>query len=242
MSILSLGYFNSTIRPCSSISYFHNILNFLKPYVKILLLNHNASGPFGDSQVDFAIKLASSIALALENSRLYQEIKEFAEEKKQMAYHDELTKIANRRFLRDRLRKDIARAERENELVAVLLVDSIARIGGDEFIVILTNPSDISGITRVLKNIHIKLSEPMLIGNNKLSVPVSIGISVYPGDSSDIDRLIACADKALTLQRKKLTTTNFSKILNDLKAHDISIYFAGASGRSSNCYCFNKAS
>ncbi|TDT50861.1 PAS domain S-box-containing protein/diguanylate cyclase (GGDEF)-like protein [Enterobacter sp. AG5470] len=75
--------------------------------------------------------------------------------------------------------------------------DCIARVGGDEFAVIITDiiaPSDCSDIAR---NLIKKLEEPYTINDETLFVSASIGISFYPGDTSNLDELFKNADQAM---------------------------------------------
>jgi diguanylate cyclase (GGDEF)-like protein/PAS domain S-box-containing protein len=76
-------------------------------------------------------------------------------------------------------------------------VDTLARIGGDEFVVVLTQvdgPHSIDGfLTRVLK----VSSLPFRIGQRKIDLSVSIGITLFPSDDIDSDGLIRDADHAM---------------------------------------------
>lgn len=79
--------------------------------------------------------------------------------------------------------------------------DTVARQGGDEFIIILTDVVDVQNITKVAEKILDVISHPFEIEGRKLFVTASIGISVYPSDApSDTtaaDTLIKNADVAM---------------------------------------------
>ncbi|MDH3759401.1 MAG: diguanylate cyclase [Gammaproteobacteria bacterium] len=75
--------------------------------------------------------------------------------------------------------------------------DTVARIGGDEFLVILADIPDLSIIERVASNLIQQISQPIVIDGNEVAVGTSIGISIYPDDASDADALIRIADKAM---------------------------------------------
>ena len=81
--------------------------------------------------------------------------------------------------------------------------DTVVRMGGDEFVVILENidkTNDIFSIsTRLLKTV----SEPLQLSGHELSIAVSAGASVYPRDSSDANTLLKYASVALTEARKR---------------------------------------
>lgn len=75
--------------------------------------------------------------------------------------------------------------------------DFLARIGGDEFFIIIENMNNIDEIKSVAKKICYELSSPFFINDEKILVSASIGISVYPFDSFDLKTLLKHADVAL---------------------------------------------
>ncbi len=75
--------------------------------------------------------------------------------------------------------------------------DIIARQGGDEFIVALTELSDIKHVIEVAKKILITIAKPITIKNHEISITTSIGISLYPQHGDDLYTLIKLADEAL---------------------------------------------
>lgn len=76
-------------------------------------------------------------------------------------------------------------------------VDTVARIGGDEFSVICTEIAMRVDIAKSAKRVIKKLSQPISIDGNTIKIGVSIGISLYPSDSEIKEDLIKKADKAL---------------------------------------------
>lgn len=76
-------------------------------------------------------------------------------------------------------------------------VDTVARMGGDEFTIILEGLSQDEDITRVAERITKSLAEPFLLGAERASIGVSIGITVYPTDDHEIDDLLRHADTAM---------------------------------------------
>lgn len=84
---------------------------------------------------------------------------------------------------------------RESDSVAHL--DSIARIGGDEFTIILSELKDISCVERIAQAILKKIAMPYKLGENVAYISASIGITLYPDDSDDINTLIINADQAM---------------------------------------------
>ncbi len=187
---------------------------------------------FTDIHIDFARKLTTSLSLALENSRLFNDRKKMEEEMRQMAHHDPLTGLPNRRLFMDIMKVELNQANRHRKKMAILFLDldrfkevndtlgheagdlilkeaasrlgtavrksdTIARIGGDEFNVILADivrPEDIADIARKIVEAFRK---PYRIMGHDLHSTTSIGISVYPDDSEETDTLLKYADIAM---------------------------------------------
>ncbi|HZE61629.1 MAG TPA: EAL domain-containing protein, partial [Burkholderiales bacterium] len=75
--------------------------------------------------------------------------------------------------------------------------DSICRIGGDEFVVVLPEVKRSSDVASVAQKVIEQLSHPVLIEERELVVTPSIGISVFPDDGRDAETLIRNADAAM---------------------------------------------
>lgn len=74
----------------------------------------------------------------------------------------------------------------------------VARIGGDEFNVLIYEPLNVSDIDNMLANLRANLKELTLDnGKKKLPITFSAGLAVYPQDATDLNELTSCADKAL---------------------------------------------
>jgi len=82
-------------------------------------------------------------------------------------------------------------------LECVREVDTVARMGGDEFTAILEGISGVADVLVVAKRIVESISTPFEIGPHRISIGVSIGITLYPLDDEDIDELLRHADKAM---------------------------------------------
>lgn len=81
--------------------------------------------------------------------------------------------------------------------------DTVARLSGDEFTLILKSIDSIDGLEYVAENILDKLESPFVIQSNVLHVSASIGIALYPGDADEIEKLISNADQAMYQAKNK---------------------------------------
>ena len=92
----------------------------------------------------------------------------------------------------DRLLQQVA-----GRLVGSLrLADTVARTGGDEFLVMLPE-ADADDAVRVVRKISSALERPFDVGGNTLHVTASVGISIFPNDGSDAETLLRNADNAM---------------------------------------------
>jgi diguanylate cyclase (GGDEF)-like protein/PAS domain S-box-containing protein len=86
--------------------------------------------------------------------------------------------------------------------------DTLARIGGDEFSVVLMGVSNEEAIAAVTKKILALISEPIYIDGHEIYTSGSIGIAVYPMDGEDGHTLLKHADQAM-YQAKERDGNNF---------------------------------
>jgi diguanylate cyclase (GGDEF)-like protein len=159
-------------------------------------------------------------------------LQESEEALRHLAYHDQLTGLANRALMEDRINQAIEHAKRYDFYVAVLLVDldrfkpindsfghsagdevlkaigrrlrdcvrasdTVARIGGDEFVAVLDQLQGVEDANRVAKSITRSLGEPFMVQGQALGISASIGLALYPLHASDAQSLIKHADKAM---------------------------------------------
>lgn len=80
--------------------------------------------------------------------------------------------------------------------------DTLARIGGDEFAVILLGVNNDDELNQVLNRILARLSEPFVEEGVTLSLSASIGVAVYPLDDVDPDTLLRHADQAMVMAKQ----------------------------------------
>ena len=75
--------------------------------------------------------------------------------------------------------------------------DTVARMGGDEFIVIFENISQNRDSAILADKVLNLFSEPFALGEHNINIGASIGVSLHPRDGEDFEKLSTCADKAM---------------------------------------------
>ena len=80
--------------------------------------------------------------------------------------------------------------------------DTLARIGGDEFVAIMTDLENIEESGSILERLLNVAADPVTVGDNVVHVSVSIGLTLYPQDDVDADQLIRHADKAMHVAKQ----------------------------------------
>jgi len=94
--------------------------------------------------------------------------------------------------------------------------DTLARIAGDEFIIVLESLSSVSDISRLSEKLLKKISAPFLFDGQEAYVGISIGIAIYPTDGISVNELMKNADTAMYYAKHsgKNTFKFFSPELN----------------------------
>lgn len=75
--------------------------------------------------------------------------------------------------------------------------DTVARIGGDEFTVIVSDVPNQAVVERICEEILVKIAQPYQLGENVVTVSASIGVTMYPEDASDAGEILKNADMAM---------------------------------------------
>jgi diguanylate cyclase (GGDEF)-like protein len=86
---------------------------------------------------------------------------------------------------------------------AIREVDTVARTGGDEFMVLIADTRDKSDLAALATKIGKVLGEPFRIDAAEVHSSASIGISVYPVDGTNADALVARADEAMYFAKQR---------------------------------------
>ncbi len=92
---------------------------------------------------------------------------------------------------------ELLKAVSERLKACVREIDTVARMGGDEFTIILEGISSIQNILVVAKRITESIATPFELKGHHISVGVSIGITIYPHDDHPVDELLKHADMAM---------------------------------------------
>jgi diguanylate cyclase (GGDEF)-like protein len=75
--------------------------------------------------------------------------------------------------------------------------DTVSRQGGDEFVVLLSEVTAAQDAVLTAEKLIKAIAEPHLIGEHRLNVTLSIGISLYPDDGEDVEAVLTNADTAM---------------------------------------------
>ncbi len=168
----------------------------------------------------------------LEVRLLYKELAQYSKQQQELALHDPLTGLPNRRLLEDRIEHTLQQSARSRAKSAVLYLDldgfkaindsyghgygdeilkmvaarlvgasrkedTVARIGGDEFVIVLGNLAGKGDAREPAAKLIEVISEPYFINDLTLRLSTSIGIAIYPDDASTVESLLGAADTAL---------------------------------------------
>lgn len=112
----------------------------------------------------------------------------------------------------DQLLRDVAQRLQE----CIRQEDTAARFGGDEFALLLGGFSNVSECEQTLARIVASLSAPYQIFGQMARISASIGVTLFPDDSSDADLLLRHADEVMYEVKK--TSKNGYKLFNSIHA------------------------
>lgn len=94
------------------------------------------------------------------------------------------------------------------QLVATRLVsavrdsDAVSRHGGDEFLVLLEDVSNVADIAAIAQKVLVDIAAPAAFDDQPLDLSASVGIAMYPTDSEDAEDLVRLADAAMYRSKK----------------------------------------
>jgi diguanylate cyclase (GGDEF)-like protein/PAS domain S-box-containing protein len=107
----------------------------------------------------------------------------------------------------------------------VRTTDTVARYGGDEFVLVLNNHYSLGTLVKVLARALEEIGKPVQVGERELIVTCSIGVSMYPADGDDGLSLLRNADAAMYLakERGRNNFQFYTKRLNALATERVMI-------------------
>jgi len=182
--------------------------------------------PLDERRLALARTLAFEAAMAIENGRLYQELRH-------RALHDPLTGLANRSLFHDRVEHALARlARHEDSTIAVLFIDlddfkvvndtlghargdrllvllgerlrtvvrptdTVARLGGDEFALLLEEVASGDAALAVANRAIAAAALPFELAGQPVSVSISIGVAHRSTAGTSVAELLGEADAAM---------------------------------------------
>jgi len=100
-------------------------------------------------------------------------------------------------------------------------VDCIARMGGDEFVAVLTDIADIEDVAAIARKIGRVTAEPIRLADRDVVTTCSIGVAMFPQDGVDAETLIRNADTAMYRAKRdgRATSRFFTPEMHDEAEH-----------------------
>jgi diguanylate cyclase (GGDEF)-like protein len=92
---------------------------------------------------------------------------------------------------------EVLRVTAKRIVEAVRKSDTVARMGGDEFVVLLPDLGDPQGVESLAAKMVAALSVPVALAGREARISVSIGVCTAAGDRLDADALLTCVDAAM---------------------------------------------
>jgi diguanylate cyclase (GGDEF)-like protein/PAS domain S-box-containing protein len=102
----------------------------------------------------------------------------------------------------------LLQAAAERLVRCVRAEDTVARMGGDEFTVLLADISDSRGVSTVAQKVLETMAAPIVVDHHELFITTSIGIALFPDDGDDAEALLKSADRAM-YRAKEVGRNNF---------------------------------
>jgi diguanylate cyclase (GGDEF)-like protein/PAS domain S-box-containing protein len=149
----------------------------------------------------FTDQLTRAIALAQRNERTL--VTMFLDVDDLKHINDTLGHDAGDSMLREVARRlmDCLRASdavfRDLASESAQIAGSVARIGGDEFTILLPEVNQADDAAVVARRVLSALSKPMVLAGQEIMISASLGVAVYPEDAANADDLLKAADTAM---------------------------------------------
>ena len=81
--------------------------------------------------------------------------------------------------------------------------DTVARVGGDEFVLVLTRCESRVAVEQTVDRLLDELAQPIVIGSGSVRLEASAGIALFPNHATDAQSLLRCADIAMYAAKRK---------------------------------------
>ncbi len=216
--------------------------------IGVLAMHSGPHGaPYADDDQEVLLFVSAQIAAAIQRRQLHEQLQ-------QLALRDELTGLANRRLLTERIDQALARARRRHGVVGLVYldlnqfkqindvhghaggdavlrevgrrllgcvraIDTVARVGGDEFVVLLARMLDRTDVDVVVQKIDDVLHPPVTLDNGvDLLVRSSLGVALYPEHGADGLQLLRHADEAMYADKLRLAAARDARARDRVQA------------------------
>lgn len=194
-------------------------------------------GPFSEEDLRLLESLANHTAVSLQKTRLLDRLRDEAERQQHLSLHDALTGLPNRRHAMQALQAELARSgstavlvldvdgftdineafghdagdallgEIGRRLSAGVSHGTVARLGNDEFVVLLRQVPDLAAARRAAADVLAAVGEPFGLGRPgsdvRVDVRVDAGLAVAPDHGNDAEQLLQRADTAMYAAKRE---------------------------------------
>ena len=99
--------------------------------------------------------------------------------------------------------------------------DTVARMGGDEFVILVETIRQRSDAAVVGAKIQRALAKPFTLQNHRVKITGSIGISFYPENGVDVDTLLRAADYAMYLVKKQGGNRHLNSVVGEPRSDEV---------------------
>ncbi len=213
-----------------------------------LMIYYNSSHVFTDDEVQLAQTITSHVAFAIRRRQSEERIRELAYHDEltglpnRLLLNDRLGQalaqarrsekgiaLASLDLDRFKVVNDtmghsggdaLLQATAERLTSALRESDTVARIGGDEFLMVLPGLSQENDLARIAEKLVAEMRRPFLIDGQEIQCTASLGLSIYPEDGQDADTLRRNAD--IALYRAKESGRNAYQLYAAAMGHEAS--------------------
>ncbi|MDR3645313.1 MAG: GGDEF domain-containing protein, partial [Clostridia bacterium] len=103
-----------------------------------------------------------------------------------------------------------------SQRIASVVTGLLGRVGGDEFLILQPFAASREAVADLVERIFGEFERPIELSTGRITITTSIGISVFPDDSQDMDSLLNFADNAM--YKAKISSGNTCVFFSDIQA------------------------